>query len=155
MAAGDLSKVSVRQVSAVNDAGSKTTFSIRDLPPIYTDEPIDRGGTNQGPTPQETVLVALLGCEAVITHRQAASLKVAYESLDMQATGTIDPDGRTAQGRPRPYFSSVDLDIRFTTDEDQERIDRVGRAVEERCPVLNLLRDAKVDVKVRWLKDND
>lgn len=32
---------------------------VRDFPPVVSDEPPSRGGTNQGPSPLEYILVAL------------------------------------------------------------------------------------------------
>ena len=40
--------------------------------------------------------------------------------------------------------------IRARTSETQERIDRLKRAVENRCPVMDLFRSADVDRQVTW-----
>ncbi len=47
---------------------ARTDVSVRDVN-VTIDEPIERGGTNQGLSPTETLLAALLGCTNVIAHR--------------------------------------------------------------------------------------
>ena len=43
--------------SMVDHAASK--IEVRDFPAVISDEPPSRGGSNQGPTPLEYILVAL------------------------------------------------------------------------------------------------
>ncbi|MEJ2554955.1 MAG: hypothetical protein P8186_01720 [Anaerolineae bacterium] len=38
---------------------SASQISVRDFPPVISDEPPSRGGENQGPTPLEHILIAL------------------------------------------------------------------------------------------------
>jgi hypothetical protein len=52
----------------------------------------------------------------------------------------------------RPYFNWVRLKIRVHTDEPQDRLDRLARNVEYRCPVMNLFRSADVRLDVTWEK---
>lgn len=51
----------------------------------------------------------------------------------------------------RPYFSRVRMSISISTAEPPERLARLRRAVEERCPVMNLFKDAGVELDVDWL----
>jgi uncharacterized OsmC-like protein len=48
----------------VLDAGEHGSFA--------TDEPVEHGGTGEGPSPLQTVLGALCGCESVTFNRTAA-----------------------------------------------------------------------------------
>jgi len=61
-------KIGIRHVRAINAAGTRTKVQVRDFPPVFTDEPDTLGGTNTAPSPLETVLVALVGCDGVIIH---------------------------------------------------------------------------------------
>lgn len=47
-----------------------TKMKVRDLS-ILTDEPVERGGTNNAPSPTETMLASLIGCTNVITQKIA------------------------------------------------------------------------------------
>jgi len=54
---------------------SLTNVSVRDVKfPI--DEPIERGGTNLGPSPTETAIGALIGCTSVIANKCAEKLGI-------------------------------------------------------------------------------
>jgi hypothetical protein len=50
----------------------------------------------------------------------------------------------------RPYFEKIDLVITLYTDEPPERVERLRKNIEFRCPVSNLIRSAGVDPSVEW-----
>ena len=56
-------KIAIRNVTARNAGGTRTSIQVRDFEPVHTDEPASLGGTNTAPSPLETVLVALVGCD--------------------------------------------------------------------------------------------
>jgi uncharacterized OsmC-like protein len=68
----------------------------------------------------------------------------------MEADGEVDQRGSRGVQGVRPYFNWVRLRIRVHTDETQERLDRLVRNVESRCPVMNLFKSADVDLDIRW-----
>jgi uncharacterized OsmC-like protein len=110
----------------------------------------DEKGLNTGPTPLEMTLSSLLGCEGVIINRCAEAMNFAYTAVDMEADGEVDQRGSRGVQGVRPYFNWVRLRIRVHTDETQERLDRLVRNVESRCPVMNLFKSADVDLDIRW-----
>ncbi|MCC7033061.1 MAG: OsmC family protein [Acidobacteria bacterium] len=61
------------RVRLVSESGFETEVQVG-VHVTRCDEPIDKGGTDTGPTPQETLLAALGACEA-ITLRMYASRK--------------------------------------------------------------------------------
>jgi len=144
-------KLTFRNVTAHNDGGSRTIVSARDTPGLITDEPTSRGGTNQGPTPVETVMGALTGCDAVITHVVAKLLKFEYGSVDYTCDAEIDPRGVGGVKGVRPYFEKVTVNKTIHTNEPPERIEKLKKNVEQRCPVSNLIRDAGVDLTINWV----
>lgn len=111
---------------------------------LVLDEPVAHGGTGEGPTPLQAVLAALCGCEAVTFNRTAADLGFRYDSLDFEAAFTIDVRGRQGDRSVRPHFQTVRVRAVVATEE-----------TEARCPVLNLLRDAHVDLQMEWVRDTD
>ncbi|RMF41351.1 MAG: OsmC family peroxiredoxin [Alphaproteobacteria bacterium] len=135
----------IRRVAARNDAATRTVMMVRDHV-LVTDEK----GTNTGPTPLEMCLSSLLGCEGVIINRCAEAMRFAYTAVDMEADGEVDQRGSRGVQGVRPYFNWVRLRIRIHTDEPQERLDRLARNVEYRCPVMNLFRSADVGLEVTW-----
>ena len=139
-------RISIRRLTARNEATARTVTRVRDFE-VVTDEPDDG---NTGPTPLESVLAAFLGCEGVIINRCANAMRFQYSALDMECEG--EGDGRGSRGVPgvRPYFNRVKLKIILHSDETPERLAKLNKNVENRCPVMNLLRDADVDVAADW-----
>ena len=137
--------IGIRRVSARNEAGTRTVAMVRDHV-LVTDE----RETNTGPTPLEMCLSSLLGCEGVIINRCAEAMQFGYTAVDLEADGEVDQRGSRGVPGVRPYFNWVRMRIRVHTEEPQERLDRLRRNVEHRCPVMNLFRSADVDLQVVW-----
>ena len=141
------SALGIRRVVARNEASTRTVMMARDHVLVS-----DEKGTNTGPTPLEMCLSSLLGCEGVIINRCAEAMQFAYTGVDIEADGEVDQRGSRGVQGVRPYFNWVRLKIRVHTDEPQERLDRLARNVEYRCPVMNLFRSADVRLDVTWEK---
>lgn len=137
----------IRRVVARNEASTRTVMMVRDHVLIS-----DEKGTNTGPTPLEMCLSSLLGCEGVIINRCAEAMQFNYTGVDIEADGEVDQRGSRGVQGVRPYFNWVRVHIRVHTDEPQERLDRLARNVEYRCPVMNLFRSADVALDVTWEK---
>jgi len=144
-------KLSYRNLTAHNDGGSKTVITVRDTNGLVVDEPTSRGGTNQGPTPVESVMGGLVGCDAVITHAVAKIMKFEYGAIDYTCDAEIDLRGVGGVGGVRPYFEKVTVTKTIRTMEPSERIEKLKKNVEQRCPVSNLIRDAGVDLTIDWI----
>ena len=144
-------KLTYRNLSAHNEGGDKTVVSVRDTPDLVIDHPTSRGGTNAGPTPVETVLGGLVGCDAVITRSVAKILKFEYGAIDYTCEAQIDTRGVAGVKGVRPYFETVSVTKTIRTNEPAERIEKLKSNVEQRCPVSNLIRDAGVDLTIEWI----
>ena len=145
-------KIAVRHVKAINAAGTRTRMQVRDFPPVFTDEPDTLGGTNTAPSPLETVLVALVGCDGVIIHGVAQAMGFDYAGVTFACESQIDARGPKGVPGVRPYFETATLEITIYTDENDRHLSQLQRNVEFRCPVTNLLRAAEVDLEVRWIR---
>ena len=122
---------------------------------LVLDEPAPHGGTGEGPTPLQAVLGALCGCEAVTFRRTATELGLACSALDFEAVFTIDIRGRQGNRSVRPHFQTVRVRAVVSTTEPIEKLAAVIEETEARCPVMNLLLGAKVDLRIEWLRDAD
>ena len=143
-------KIGVRHVKATNAAGTRTKIQVRDFEATYTDEPSSLGGTNTAPSPLETVLIALVGCDGVIINGVANAMGFDYAGVDFACESQIDVRGPKGVPGVRPYFESGTLEIVVYSDEPEKRFRQLAKNVEFRCPVMNLLSAAKVDMKVTW-----
>ena len=142
-------KIGIRTVSGSNDATCRTVLRVREHC-LVTDEP---QGSDTGPTPLETTLAGLIGCEGVIINRCAEAMRFAYAGVEIEGEGEVDGRGSRGVRGVRPYFNWVRLTIRIRTDEPPERLERLRRNVEHRCPVMNLFRSADVPVEAEWLTE--
>jgi len=143
-------KIALRHVKATNASGTRTRIQVRDFAPVYTDEPASLGGTNTAPSPLETVLVALVGCDGVIIHGVAKAMGFKYSGVDFSCESQIDVRGPKGVPGVRPYFETVKLEIIVFTDETAHRVEQLKKNVEFRCPVMNLLSAANVLLDVQW-----
>ncbi|MEE8122556.1 MAG: OsmC family protein [Alphaproteobacteria bacterium] len=138
--------IGIREVRALNDATARTISTVRDFE-VVTDEPT---GSNTAPTPLETVLSALVGCEGVIINRCAEAMKFDYSGVEFACAGQVDARGSRGVVGVRPHFETVDLKVTLHTNEPPERVAKLRKNVELRCPVMNLLSDAGVEMNVAW-----
>jgi uncharacterized OsmC-like protein len=137
----------IRRVSMRNEGSTRSVMMVRDHV-VITDEK----ESNTGPTPLEMTLSSLCGCEGVIINRCAEAMKFAYKAVDIEADGEVDQRGSRGVQGVRPYFNWVKMRIRIHTDESDERLGRLRRNVEYRCPVMNLFSSADVSLDVTWEK---
>ncbi len=137
------------QLTGVNERSGLTRMQVRGLT-TATDEPVEKGGTDSAPTPLETALAALVGCEGVIIKGVAQAIGFAYDRAEFRCEGVSDLRGARGVRGVRPHFQSVDLSITLTTDEPEDRVAKLVRNVEQRCPVMNLFKAAGVDMIVHW-----
>jgi uncharacterized OsmC-like protein len=144
-----------KAVSAHNDATMRTVADFGEFGQVILDEPVRHGGTGQGPSPLQAVVGALCGCEAVTFHRTAAELGFRYASVDFEAAYTIDIRGRQGDRSVRPHFQTVRVRAVVATTEPMPVLAAVIEETEARCPVMNLLLDAKVDLRIEWVRESD
>lgn len=142
-----------KTVSARNDGSMMTVLDFGEYGDSVTDEPVAHGGTGEGPSPLQTVLGALCGCESVTFHRTSKEMGFQYEGIDFAAEFTIDIRGRLGMREVRPHFQTVRVEATVRTDESEERLRDVIEETERRCPVFNLLSDAGVKLEVRWIRE--
>jgi len=128
---------------------SRTDVSVRDRAMII-DEPAERGGTNQGFTPTETMMASLIGCTNVITHKVAAKNGVAIKSMDVRLEAEFDRRGVMLQEEIDRPFTAATLYIDLETDADAAAVERVKRELAMFCPVSKVFRAAGIALKEVW-----
>ena len=128
---------------------SRTDITVRDRS-VIIDEPAERGGTNQGLTPTETMLASLIGCTNVITHKVAHKNGVDIKSMNIRLEAEFDRRGVMLQEELERPFSTVTLHIDVETDADAAAMDKVKRELAMFCPVSKVFRNAGIQVKELW-----
>ena len=141
-----------KSLTAFTPASMYTEIDCGEYGYLVTDEPVAHGGTGEGPSPLQTVLGALTGCESVTFNRTADEYDFDYESITYEAEFTIDIRGRLGNRAVRRHFQTVRLEATVVTSESEERLREIVEETEARCPVYNLINDAGVNLEVRWIR---
>ncbi|MQA88236.1 MAG: hypothetical protein GEV03_27355 [Streptosporangiales bacterium] len=141
-----------KTVRVHNDGSMRSVVDAGEFGTFVTDEPVQHGGGGTGPSPLQTVLGALCGCEAVTFHRTAAEMGFSYGSIDFEASFSLDIRGRQGDRSVTPYFQKVRVRATVTTEEPEHRLREVVEETEARCPVFNLVSAASVDLDVTWVR---
>ena len=149
------------QVNTEYLGGYQSVNHVRDLPPIYLDEPHELGGKNSGPPALEMTLCSLNSCTAMIMFILKREMKFDLQGVKFEAEGMHDVR-RVEMKRTGKLFSQVEpiayhyhkvvQKVRIKTSESDERLEHFREEVERLCPLHALLRDAKVNVVSEWIR---
>ena len=139
------------RASAECPSHSLAEVSIRDLT-FAIDEPVERGGTNNGPTPTDTALAALIGCTNVIGHKCANKLGADIGHLKIDAVCDFDRRGVTLTEEIDVPFASVTLTVVSDGPASLEELQQVAAETDKYCPLSKLFRAAGTKVEVTWTK---
>jgi putative redox protein len=136
---------------------------VRDLPPIYVDEPKELGGLDSGPTPLEMTLCALNSCTAMIMNILRKEMKFEIAGVRLEAVAQHDVR-RAEMKRTGKLFSQVepiayhyhriDQKIFMKTPESDERMAKFQSEVKRLCPLYHLMTDAKVNIVSEWIREH-
>ncbi len=128
---------------------SLSNLSVRDIA-FAIDEPVERGGTNLGPTPTDTALSALIGCTNVIGHKCAASLGIDIGHLSISAVCDFDRRGVTLEEEIDVPFSRIELKVVTQNQVEDEDLQRLAAEVGKFCPLSKLFRQAGTVIEEEW-----
>jgi len=137
------------QVAAEATSHSRTDVKVRDVGMIV-DEPLERGGTNQGPSPTETLMASLLACTNVIAHKVAEKNGVHFAKMGLRIEAEFDRRGVTLQEEVAVPFPKIRLFIDVATDADEVRMATVRRELAMFCPVSKVIRAAGTEIEELW-----
>ena len=132
---------------------SQTEIPVRDLN-VVIDEPIERGGTNMGPSPTEAAMTALIACTNVIGHKNAKKLGVDLGTITIDADCKFDRRGVLLEEEIDVPFPQITLTVNCTTPASQEELDLVGVETAKYCAIAKLFEAAGTDLTVNWQKAN-
>lgn len=133
---------------------SLTHISARDVG-ITVDEPVERGGTNTGPSPTETAIAALVACTNVIGHKCANKLDVDIGHLRISADCQFDRRGVTLAEEIDVPFKRITLTVEADGGASDEELAQVAQEVMRFCPVSKLFRHAGTQIEEIWRRRAD
>ena len=136
-------------VSGVATSSTRTEVAIRNLSTVI-DEPIVRGGTNEGASPTEMLLASLAGATTIVANRIAKNIGVDIEDLAIRVEGEFDRRGVTLRRRVHTPFPEIRLTIRLVTDAHESLITRLQKDLDRYCPITSIFRESGVRLTTKW-----
>jgi len=137
------------RLSGKAESSTKSHVKSRALDMII-DEPIERGGTNEGPMPVEMVFAGLIGCTHVISNKLAKANNVEVVDMDIEVVTTMDSRGtRLIEPIDIPFPETI-LHIKSTMNGSDEDIQTVIHKLKEHCAVSKMLRESGTKVTENW-----
>lgn len=139
------------RASAACPTHSRTEIPVRDLS-VVIDEPVERGGTNMGPSPTEAAMTALIACTNVIGHKNAARLGVDLGEVSIDAVCKFDRRGVLMQEEVDVPFPEITLTVNCGGPATEEELAEVGRETARYCAIAKLFEGSGTDLTVNWVK---
>tara|TARA_R110002126_G_scaffold6156_22_gene32589 strand:+ start:1661 stop:2125 length:465 start_codon:yes stop_codon:yes gene_type:complete len=128
---------------------ARSDVSVRDVESVI-DEPTERGGTNLGMTPTETMVAALIGCTNVITNKIAEGYGMHVDSMDIDVEAQFDRRGVTLVEELAVPFPSMILNIDVKTPNDPAEFDKVKTDLQKFCPIAKVIRESGTVITENW-----
>jgi len=128
---------------------SRTDVSVRDVS-VAIDEPVERGGTNQGLSPTETLLAALAGCTNVITHKVAEAHGVEIVDCHVEVESSFDRRSVLLMEDIDLPFPEMTVTIDLATNAPTEAIEKVKEDLPRFCPVSKVIAQSGTRITNVW-----
>lgn len=139
------------RVKATSASPAKTIVKARNFE-IIIDEPQELGGSNEGANPVEYVLAAFAGCLNVMAHVIANEMKFELRGVEIELSGDLNPARLFGQSfEERAGYKQIEVVIKPDTNADEKTLDKWLKAVEDRCPVSDNLKNM-TPISVKYKK---
>ncbi|MEL6450099.1 MAG: OsmC family protein [Pseudomonadota bacterium] len=139
------------RTTATATSHARTEIPVRDLITVI-DEPLERGGTNEGISPTETALAALIGCTSVIGHKNAKRLGIDLGDVTIDADCKFDRRGVLMEEEIDIPFPEITLTVHCTGPATQDEVRAVGVETAKYCAISKLFEAAGTKLEVNWHK---
>ena len=120
----------------------RCTGRVRDFEPMVIDEPPAFGGGDSAVSPADVVLVALGTCQEIMYVALASAMGIPLQKCQVSLEGDLDVRGLLGMGKDEnvpPGFSKVHYKTTIESSASQEQLQQLAAAVDEQCPVLDML----------------
>ena len=126
----------------------RSTAQVRDCAPFTIDEPPNRGGLFESPTPAEYTLAAVTGCAAA--HVEMFAQEVGMPLAGCRIDGRLEMvPVRTPEEGGGGGVRRIELDLVLTSSGTEAQLKKVQELLRTRC-VLYRFAQAATEVVDRW-----
>jgi putative redox protein len=141
----------VRQVvTGEAESHSVTLLKTRDLMDV-SDEPVERGGTNEGMSPTEFFEGSLVACTNVISHKVAKKNGVNLMSYKISLDAGFNRHGVMLKEEVDLPFEDMILTIEATTDASDEAMETLAKELAMYCPISKMIIAAGTKLETVWI----
>ncbi len=107
------------------------------------DEPAQLGGTDEGMNPIEALLSSLGACKCIVTKMVAGKMGIPLESVSVECTGLLDPEGFTgANPDAKIGLSEISSVFNIKSSASKEEIEKLVEFVDVNCPVNDTIQNS-------------
>lgn len=140
----------VREVESHSTGEVRCEVNVGGGHTVVTDEPAERGGTDTATSPLMYFTTSLATCQTVQIIKVAEAMRFKHGAINIKAATTTDMvpgiDGNDKVMR----FCAAEMIIDIETDEPEQKVERLKKLSEDRCPVGNIFTDAGYEPSVTW-----
>ena len=137
------------KITGGQQTSTKSVAIARDKQALI-DEPLQRGGTDEGPMPVEYVFMGLLGCTHVSSNKLAKANGIDFTSMDIDIDVTMDSHGTRLINPIDVPFPEVTLNIVASYDGPREDALQVVEKLRHHCAVSKMLLQSGTRVTENW-----
>ncbi len=119
---------------------------------VVIDEPVARGGTDEGPSPTATAYAALIGCTNVIGHKCAHKLGHDIGNLGFEMEVDFDRRGVLLLEEVSVPFTAIRLEVTADGPCSDAALQEVASETARFCAISKLFEAAGTDLRVTWRK---
>lgn len=141
----------IRQVvTGEAESHSITVLKTRDLMDI-SDEPVERGGTNEGMSPTEFFEGSLVACTNVISHKVAKKNGINLMSYKISLDAGFNRNGVMLEEEVDLPFEDMILTIEATTDASDAEMETLAKELAMYCPISKMIIAAGTKIETVWV----
>jgi uncharacterized OsmC-like protein len=120
---------------------------------LKVDEPVEDGGSNTGPNPMQYFIASLASCQNEQSQVVAEELSLNITQVDIKAEIDLDLSGfMGVSDNSNGSFKNVRLNAVVSGELTDEQVNVLGQKVDDRCPILALLRASGCEINSTWAK---
>lgn len=135
----DTAKVVFRAETQLVD-GVSCTAKVREFDELIIDEPPALGGVDKGMNPVELIAAALGTCQEIMYAAYASVMDIKLDAVSVDVKGRLDLRGLFGLDTSVPAgYGNISYVTQISSQEDNEKIEKLVKAVESHCPVLDTL----------------
>lgn len=127
----------------------KMDVTVRDTSAVV-DEPTERGGTNLGPSPTETLLASLIACTCRIASKCCKAHGVDLKHINVDCIAKMDRRGVEMKEEIDVPFPEITLKINVTADTEDAALEPVERDLGRFCPVSKVICQSGTKITEDW-----